>query len=111
MRVSPLCAASLLGLAATLVLPAPADAFGQRKRERLDRGYVTAESRYGGPSITAPVRPGGPNGRPQVQLPGGTWIDCQYSCSDTLRRETVDFWQSRQWPSGSDGPGYFTFRF
>ena len=110
MRVSPLAAAALVGLAASFALPAPADAFGFRKRERLDRGYVTAESRYGGPSISAPVR-AGPSGRPQVQLPGGTWIDCAYSCSDTLRRETVDFWQSRQWPSGSDGPGYFSFRF
>jgi hypothetical protein len=111
MRVSPLSAAVLLGLAVTFALPAPADAVGARKRERLDRGYVTAESRYGGGTVTAPVRPNGPNGRPQIQLPGGTWIDCQYSCSDTLRRETVDFWQSRQWPSGSDGPGYFRFRF
>jgi hypothetical protein len=109
MRVSPLAAAALVGLAASFALPAPADAFGFRKRERLDRGYVTAESRYGGPSISAPVR-AGPSGRPQVQLPGGTWIDCAYSCRDTLRRETVDFWQSRQ-PFGSDGPGYFSFRF
>ena len=111
MRVSPLSAAVLLGLAVAFALPAPADAFGARKRERLDRGYVTAESRYGGGTVTAPVRPNGPNGRPQIQLPGGTWIDCQYSCSDTLRRETVDFWQSRQLPSGYDGPGYFRFRF
>lgn len=110
MRVSLLPAAALLGLAATLVLPAPADAFGLRKRERLDRGYVIAESRYGGGTVKGLVRPG-PHGRPQVQLPGGTWIDCEQTCSDTLRRETVDFWQSRQWPFGKDGPGYFSFRF
>ena len=109
MRVSPLCAAALLGLAITFVLPAPADAFGVRKRERLDRGYVTAESRYSGRTITAPVR-AGPNGRAQVRLPGGTWIECQFTCSDTLRRETIDFWDSREF-GRVDGPGYLHFRF
>lgn len=109
MRTAPLITTPLLALLiATLALPIPADAWG-RKRERLDRGYVTAESRYGGGTVTAPVRPG-PSGRPQVQLPGGTWIDCAYSCTDTLRRETVDFWQSRG-PFGPDGPGYLHFRF
>ncbi len=110
MRISPSVAAALVGLAAAAVaLPSPAEAWPRRERERLDRGYVTAESRYGGPSISAPVR-AGPSGRPQVQLPGGTWIDCAYTCSDTLRRETVDFWQSRG-TFGSDGPGYLRFRF
>jgi hypothetical protein len=109
MRVSPFFAAALLGLAATFVLPAPADAFGVRKRERLDKGYVTAESRYSGRSISGPVRMG-PNGRAEVRLPGGTWLECQFTCSDTLRRETIDFWESRG-PGRVDGPGYLHFRF
>ncbi|HWB45656.1 MAG TPA: hypothetical protein VG900_09470 [Hyphomicrobiaceae bacterium] len=75
-------------------------------------GYVTAESRYGGGTITAPVRPAR-NGRAEVRLPGGTWIECRFSCRDTLRRETVDFWKSREWPYGSagDGVGYLHFEF
>jgi hypothetical protein len=31
----------------------------------------------------------------QVQLPGGTWIYCRMSCTETLRVETVDFWEAR----------------
>jgi hypothetical protein len=74
-------------------------------------GYVTAESRYGGATVTAPVRQG-PKGRLEVRLPGGTWLECGRSCSDTLRRETVDFWKERGHPrAGGDGPGYLQFRF
>lgn len=74
-------------------------------------GYVTAESRYSGKTITAPVR-AGPNRRAEVRLPGGTWIECGRSCRDTLRRETIDFWDSRQYPNwGGDGVGYLRFGF
>jgi hypothetical protein len=73
--------------------------------------YVTAESRYGTATVTGPVR-SGPHGRLEVRLPGGTWLECGLSCRETLRRETVDFWQERGRPrTGSDGPGYFRFRF
>jgi hypothetical protein len=73
--------------------------------------YVTAESRYSGASITAPVR-SGPKGRLEVRLPGGTWLECGRSCSDTLRRETVDFWRDRGAPrGGGDGPGYLQRKF
>ena len=75
-------------------------------------GYVTAESRYGGQTVGGPVRKG-PQGRLEVRLPGGTWLECGRSCSDTLRRETVDFWRNhgpgRGMGSG-DGPGYIQFR-
>jgi hypothetical protein len=73
--------------------------------------YVTAESRYSGASITAPVRVGARN-RLEVRLPGGTWMHCEQSCSDTLRRETVDFWKERGAPrQGGDGPGYLQRKF
>ena len=79
---------------------------------RSGYGVVTAESRYGPATITAPVR-NGPQGRLEVRLPGGTWIECRRSCSNTLRQETVDFWYIRSNidPSGNDGPGYITLRF
>ena len=81
----------------------------QPRRERYV--YVTAESRYGGASITAPVR-SGPQDRLEVRLPGGTWLECGRSCSDTLRRETVDFWKERGAPrQGGDGPGYLQRKF
>ncbi len=73
-------------------------------------GYVTAESRYSTATISAPVRQA--YRRLQVQLPGGSWYDCNRSCSDTLRRETVDFWQTHNGTRNaeSDGPGYFLWR-
>jgi hypothetical protein len=47
-----------------------------------------------------------------VRLPGGTWLECGRSCSDTLRRETVDFWKERGAPrQGGDGPGYLQRKF
>jgi hypothetical protein len=55
-------------------------------------GTVTACSRYGNGCYTAPVRPS-PLG-PQMLLKGGTWIDCEGSCKDTLREKTVDFWET-----------------
>jgi hypothetical protein len=87
------------------------DAQQRRRAGDPGYGYVTAESRYGTATITAPVR-SGPHGRLEVGLPGGTWIECGRSCRDTLRRETVDFWKDRGYPrAGGDGPGYFSWRF
>jgi hypothetical protein len=104
-----LTAAPTLALALGALAP-PAEAQSRRAAEPR-YVYVTAESRYSGASITAPVRQG-PKGRLEVRLPGGTWLECAKSCSDTLRRETVDFWKERGHPrGGGDGPGYFNFKF
>jgi hypothetical protein len=84
-----------------------------------DRGYrgpvegvVVAESFYGHGTATAPVRRNS-KGRLEVGLPGGTWIECAFSCSDTLRRQTVDFWENHggRPRDGGDGVGYLRFRF
>jgi hypothetical protein len=106
MRFRSLSLAAALAVAAVATLP-PADARPRRGSE----GYVTAESRYSAQTITAPVRVGS-HGRLEVQLPGGTWIECGRSCRDTLRRETIDFWHSRNtgFGGGDDGPGYLHFR-
>ena len=82
---------------------------GPRREARY--AYITVESRYGMGTVSGAVRLG-PNGRLEVRLPGGTWLECAQSCHDTLRRETVDFWEGRGHPrGGSDGPGYLNFRF
>ena len=101
---------SLAAMAALIGVAALASTADAQRRGSRDPGYgwVTAESRYGTGVVSGPVRVG-PHGRLEVRLPGGTWIECGRSCRDTLRRETVDFWQSRS-PSGSDGPGYIQFR-
>ncbi len=59
-----------------------------------DGGFVTAESRFGHGSVSGPVRPARA-GNYEVRLPGGTWIACRRSCSETLRVETVDFWENK----------------
>ena len=103
-----LAMAGLAGLAA-----APTQATEKRAPAGPGLGFVTAESRYSGQTISGPVRRG-PQGRLEVRLPGGTWLECGRSCSDTLRRETVDFWQSRGGPRGAgggQGPGYLQFKF
>src|SRR5688572_31665280 len=95
--------------AAALIPPAEA---GSRHAPEPRSGFIIAESRYGYGTITAPVRVSA-EGRREVRLPGGTWLECRRSCSNTLRQETVDFWYIRSNidPSGNDGPGYITLRF
>mgnify|MGYP001816894869 CR=1 FL=1 len=54
---------------------------------------VVAESRYGNGTVVGDVR------RTrlglQVRTPGGNWIYCRRSCSETLRVTTVDFWENQ----------------
>jgi len=111
MRLSSQFVASMAILLATGLTAPAADARHRRKAEEPVAGFVTAESRYGPQTITAPVRVN-EAGRREVQLPGGTWIECRRTCSETLRQETIDFWHIRNNPggaSGQDGPGYFRF--
>jgi hypothetical protein len=94
-----------------LALPSLAAA-QDRPRQRGEVGVVVAESFYGHGTATAPVRRNS-KGRLEVGLPGGTWYECAFSCSDTLRRQTVDFWENypgRPRDTG-DGVGYLRFRF
>lgn len=86
-------AAALVAAFALAAFAAPADA-GRRLDEDLSRGYVVAESDYGNGRVTGAVRWTGLG--PQVQLPGGNWEYCRRSCSETLRVETVDFWEAQQ---------------
>lgn len=94
-------------MAALALLAGSAEAQG---RHGPRDGYVVAHSWYGKGSVSGPIRPSRHGW--QVRLPGGTWIDCVRSCSDTLRRNTVDFWESGTSNSrGDNSPGYFRFRF
>jgi hypothetical protein len=75
-------AAGALAVAAITTAPANAGEYG----------YVTARSEFGNGTVSGRVR----HTRLgyQVQLPGGSWIYCSKSCSETLRVKTVDFWYS-----------------
>lgn len=87
MRTQRLTVLAPLGLLALTCL-APAIAYAKTKSST-----VTACSRYGSDCYTAPVRQTSLG--PKMQLKGGTWIWCETDCRDTLRRETVDFWQDQ----------------
>lgn len=78
-------------VALTIVLAAIASASGAMAGGPA--GEVVVESRFGHGTVSGPVR-SARYGR-EVRLPGGTWIDCARSCSETLRTESVDFWENR----------------
>jgi hypothetical protein len=83
-------ASAILVATAIVAFAVPALAGPRRAYDDSAPGYVTAESRFGGGTVSGPVRIGR-YGR-EVQLPGGTWEPCKRSCSETLRVSTVDFW-------------------
>jgi hypothetical protein len=85
-RSITLSLALLAGVGAA-VLPAVAEA-----RPRAD-GVIKVCSRYGKGCVTAPTRPGKFNDR-EVRLPGGTWIACKLDCRETLREESIDFFET-----------------
>lgn len=89
---------ALLGGSAALLATATAWADGAvRYRSSPAAGgyppYVVAESRFGNGTVVGAVRPSRYGF--QVRMPGGTWIDCRRSCAETLRVETVDFWENQ----------------
>lgn len=98
---------SIAAFAATLALASTIHAPGAEAGFRRfsagsngDRsGYVTAESRFGNGTASGPVRYA-KFGR-EVRLPGGTWVACRRSCSETLRVETVDFWEGGMGGNGA----------
>lgn len=93
-----------LGFVGTLAGAAALDAVSaqgyQARRAGPPGGYVIAESRFGNGTVRGAVRPTSLG--PQVQLPGGGWIYCKRSCSETLRAETVDFWEAQAGPAGRE---------
>ena len=60
--------------------------------------YVDAVSRFGNGTIRAPVKQDSHGWA--VQLPGGRWIYCRRNCAETLRVETVDFFEANEAGTG-----------
>jgi hypothetical protein len=112
-RLFSLLAVALPLCVAAVSAPANAqgrrDGYGPAAAPGSPGSFVTAESRWGNGRVSGPVRPG--KFGPEVRLPGGTWVHCVRSCSETLRRETVDFWQSHGREAPDQGPGYFQWDF
>lgn len=90
MRFRSLATLSLL----TLSLPTSTSAETRRQpRANYDGGYVTTYSRYGNGEISGAVRPG--RYAWEVQLPGGTGVSCRRRCEETLRVQSIDFFENQ----------------
>jgi hypothetical protein len=94
--------ALLFGSAVTvcgLTAGAPNAAADFLNRHERATGMVTACSTYGHfECYKAPLRRG--KFGPEMRLRGGTWIGCSGDCRDTLRKQTVDFWDEQRRSSG-----------
>lgn len=91
------------GFTATVLLAASFDmasAQGAQQRRGASGGYVVAESLFGNGTVRGEVRQTSLG--PQVRLPGGSWVYCRMTCSETLRVESLDFWEARQSPGGKE---------
>ncbi len=80
-----------LALGLSSILPADAGLRRNRGYNGLEDGFVVARSRFGNGSVKGAVREA--RYGLEVQTPGGNWIGCRASCSETLRVETVDLWE------------------
>lgn len=68
-------------------------------RKIIGHGQVTAKSRYTpGKSVTLRTRnvEGSGTTFKEVELPGGTWIDCGGDCAETVRRQHLDLWETKR---------------
>jgi len=90
-------------LAALVALPAAAALITLTAEARPQRqpGTVSVCSLYGKGCITAPVRPGQYDY--EVRLPGRVWISCARDCKQTLREQSIDFFETlRERAPGND---------
>ncbi|HRD75159.1 MAG TPA: hypothetical protein PK264_04355 [Hyphomicrobiaceae bacterium] len=93
MRYSrPMPAIMALAAASALALPADAEAQSRRGYGPSSGSTVYVCSRYGKGCVSGPVRPG--RWGLEVRLPGGNWIDCKRDCRQTLREESIDFFET-----------------
>jgi hypothetical protein len=83
-----LAAFGTAGILLSTALPAEAG-FLRRKPEG---NVAVAVSRFGNGTVSGPVRVTSTGY--EVRKPNGTWVACRRSCSETLRVETVDFYEN-----------------
>ena len=83
--------ATLLTFATLAVMTVVTPVLAQARRGNSSDS-VTACSRYGKGCVTGAVRQG--RFEQEVRMPGGTWIGCKRDCRETLREETLDFFET-----------------
>ncbi len=76
--------------ASIFVLAVFAALSGMTPATARDDGYemITVQSQEDFRTVTVPVR-AGRNGY-EVRIPGGTWLECEYSCAYTVQNEYLD---------------------
>ncbi|MFY0611259.1 MAG: hypothetical protein JXQ99_07030 [Hyphomicrobiaceae bacterium] len=84
----------IAGIAAAMFIGTATNSEAGRRGYSEKYNQVVAESRFGHGTVVGTVRQ--TRVGPQVQTPGGNWIYCARSCSETLRVNTVDFWENEQ---------------
>lgn len=102
-KVTGLLLAGAGALALLLTTAIPADAARSKKKSYQVRAVpatVVAVGRSRPEVVVGQVRRG--RWGQEVRLPGGTWIDCKGDCRETLREETVDFWERQEQRGGRD---------
>lgn len=80
----------------SILMPVAAHAEAVTPRQ-IREGKVTACSSFGGGCYTAKLVRSSVGWK--LQLNNGTIINCGVTCQDTLRVQTVDFWQDQREPS------------
>lgn len=86
--------AALMFSASILIPMHAASADLLTRSERAD-GKVTACSKYGQHTCETATLVPSPFGM-KMRLKGGTLIDCEADCRETLRKATVDFWHDQR---------------
>jgi hypothetical protein len=84
-------ALAFVGAAGALLLTSLSAEAGFLRR-KPEGDVAVAVSRFGNGTISGPVRVTSTGY--EVRKPNGTWIACRRSCAETLRVETIDFYEN-----------------
>lgn len=90
----------LLTLALVSLFMARGAPVSAEAREQIKNGVVTACSKYSNGCYSAPLRE--TRLGPQMRLKGGTWVYCRGDCRDSLREDTIDFWETLRDSAGGN---------
>ena len=97
MGLARLCASTSIAIAGSALFTIASGAEGTATKPYPD-GFVIAKSRFGNGTMRGQVRRAALGW--QVQLPSGRWVYCRRNCAETLRVETIDFFQPNSAGSG-----------
>lgn len=93
-------AALLFSMTFIFALASGSDTADAKRYKKRQHDRIRIESFFSpNKFIIASIRPARDGGT-EVQLPSGRWIHCAGSCTWTVQKEYLDFWQAQQTPFG-----------